>query len=297
MDSSNVLRPKKLSEIIGQDDIVGRLQALIVRARESDDSLPHMLFTSSPGLGKTTLARAIANEMEDELTEIDLAQLTAKRLPEILWDAGGHLVLLDEIHRAARAQQELLLQWLEEGMITMADGGAEDFSGFSVLACTTHLEKLDDALLSRFQLRFRVKPYSDEAIGRIIEAMAASLALSLPAGAAERLAQAALGVPRVARDLVVAYDILSYSCTPTVEEVLAFVDLEGDGLSVDHIEYLKALRQHGRLGEARLASLTRLHPHILCDVERDLLAKGYIAAESRGRRLTQKGRERVWARP
>lgn len=294
MDSREILRPSCLDQFVGQPETIQRLKYLVAEAKATDERLPHILLVSEPGMGKTALARVIASEMGTDIEEIDLSQATAQRLMRILPDVEADIVFLDELHRAKGPQQELILKWAEEGVLVMPHGGTEEIGYLTIIAATTRPEKLDPALVSRFGVQLELEPYSPEVINQILSAMAEKLNLYLAPDDANHLSKAALGCPRTARDLIMAYKTLSYSGTPSVPDVLQFVDKEKDGLSRRHMRYMRVLHDcGGQLGSGPLSSLTRMHPGIMVTVERDLIDQGYIDLTPQGRILTSKGRGRI----
>jgi len=289
----DVLYPKTLNEFIGQPQVTSQLTKIIAQASIPGQIFPHILLTSSPGMGKTALARVIANEMDYKMEELDLSQMTSKRLARILLQTERPLIFLDEIQRAKKEQQEMVLQWLSEGKLIMPDGFAENISYLSAIAATTREEKLDDALLDRF-LIVEMQDYRSEDLKRILEAMADKLQVVIPEADIVRLADADLGSPRTGGKLVSAYQTLLHSEEVSVENVLKFLGREPDGLTPRHIRYMQALWENdGQLGQAPLSRITRMHQNILFEVEGALLKKKFITLTAQGRLLTSKGRERV----
>jgi Holliday junction DNA helicase RuvB len=171
-------------------------------------------------------------------------------------------------------------------------------SWLTCIAATTRPDRIDEAVMSRFPIRLRLDPYTDEEMIQIITQMAATHDVELDRGEAEVLALAAGGVPRMARDLVDAYVSLGYVGRRTAEEALRLVGVDADGLTKDHVSYLKALdRLEGQAGAVPLSNLLRCSQGQLMMLERLLIQKGMITMSPRGRVLLARGDRRLRGTP
>jgi len=295
--NTDQLRPTVLADYVGQGRLLERLHPFMMQALVTAKPLPHIFLTSAPGLGKTTLANAIAAEVGDDFFTVDFSSMQPKQLVSFFRRFEGGIVFADETHMLKPAQQESLLTLLEEGYIASPQGCRIEVPWLTVIAATTHPEKIEPALMARFALRFEFDPYEDIEIAQMIAGMAVKAEVSISAEDAMRLAVAACGVPRTARDLVVAWDALTHANGPSVEAALDIVGLEEDGLSQVSLRYLRMLDNlEGLAGERVLANLLNINPRALIGVERTLFAKGYVVPTPQGRSLTPKGDQRLRGR-
>ena len=289
------LRPDSLAEFVGQDRIKERLFVMIRAAFSEQRPLNHMLITGSPGFGKTTLARLIALESGDEFESV-IMPLKAGGLFKMARQFEG-ILLLDEIHRASASQQQELLPLLEpNGYIQGPSGAKYHPHWLTIIAATTEPGDLIEPLRQRFPVKLAASAYSREELGSILQTMAAKAGLDLPPETAEALGEAAGGVPRNARQFVLAAHDLKVvrGEVPSAADILAFCETEPDGLSVDHMAFLRFLDDLGGVASLRtLASLMHLGEDHLNNLEELLQLKRFVTISSKGRELTNEGARRV----
>lgn len=195
MNDVDLLRPQRLADYIGQDEGKDRLAKWIEWAKGTNKALPHVVMTSQPGMGKTTLALVIATELNAAIQFVDLSKVANGKLANILNNFEEGILFLDEVHTATKRQQEQLLQLAEEGAFLTSWNEIYDRPLLTLIAATTKPEKLEPAFLDRFTIELRLQPYSHLSLVGIISRMAAVLELDMPAGDAEGLAGACAGSP------------------------------------------------------------------------------------------------------
>ena len=290
MSNNDAYRPISLDAYIGQQAIKDKLRPRLAQARAECRPLPHILLTGESGGGKTTLARLIAQEVDDPFSVIDLSKMTENQFVSFVRRFEGGVLFVDEIHRAKSDRQEMLLQLLEEGFVTTSYGGEIRIDWLTVIAATTEKQKLLPTIVNRFEVRLELSPYSDDEMVEAVRGMA-----ELPDEVCRTLGRAAAGNPRSARDLVKAYLSLGYVPEETSgEDALRLVGVEEDGLTEDHLRYLRALDElEGLAGETPLCNRLRCHSSQLHSLERLLLDRGLIVMTRAGRAISAQGDRRL----
>lgn len=281
--------PADWNEFEGQEVIKDRLDIAVRRALHKKERLAHVLLDGPAGGGKSTMGALLAARMEEPLVVVSEA-LTVRKLRDLLYEYElGAVFLLDEIHTYPKATRNAMLPLLEAGWFE-----GVWFPYCTMVAATTEPEQLLKPFIERF-IHCRYIDYTDDEMVNIARRMATCVDLSLPDSTIRQLAIAAGGVPRVARNFITAAeDLASCGRRVTVETILAYEQRETDGLSADHIAYLRILNEnHGRAGLEQLTSRLRKHRSIVTSLERLLQDRKLIFLATDGRTITQAGRQRL----
>lgn len=306
------LRPLNLKEYVGQENFKENLKIFIHAAKNRDEPLDHILLYGPPGLGKTTLAYVIANEMGTSIRLINGPSIEKPgELAAILSTMNeGDILFIDEIHRLPRVVEEILYEAMEDYKLTFLSGRDEDarnitirLKPFTLVGATTKPGDLSSPLRDRFGIVNRLEYYTIDELVRIVERTSRVFNLPIDKDAAELIAMRSRGTPRIANRIYRRVrDFASFSNMDHVDKKVtedALVRLRIDNLGLDEIDirYLTALIKRfngGPVGLETLSSTIGEEVRNLEEVyEPYLLKLGLINKTPRGRVATNKAYEHL----
>ena len=289
-------RPTNFNEIIGQSDVLTRLRVSVIGCKSSETVMPHVLIDGPPGLGKTTIASAIASEMGVNLYTANAANLRSVKniLPYITGMAPRSVFFIDEIHRLPKIVEEFLYPVMEDFQLSqIIDGVSETISlpVFTLVGATTSGGSLSQPFYDRFQIKEHLSFYNEDELAKLAGLNAEKLGLKVSNEELLEIAKRSKGTPRVLNARLQWYKNYKL-CNPndgkTVDEIFNIQGIDQHGLDIYDRQYIDVLKKArgSALGLKTISSLTGIALETIENsIEPYLLRKGFIQRTQKGRML------------
>jgi len=312
LNFENSVRPQNFDSFIGQTNLKESLSLYVKAALKKDAPLDHVLFYGCPGLGKTTLAKIIANELNSDfkVTSGAVIDKPSDLINTLVSLKRNDVLFIDEIHRMSKVVEEFLYPALEDNAIDIMIDSTEnkgknvhriELAKFTVIGATTRAGMISAPLRERFGIDCRLEYYNEVELAYIAKRTADILGVKINNTAAEMLAKGARGTPRILNRLVRRchdYAIIEAKGTITikvVQETLKMLRIYSNGLnSMDKkiLETISDIYDGGPVGINALAASVAEDVETIETVnEPFLIQNGYIERTSRGRIITSKAKK------
>ena len=306
------LRPQTLAEYIGQEKAKGNLAIFIEGARRRGEPLDHVLLHGPPGLGKTTLAAIIANEMGTALRKTSGPAIEKpKDLAALLTNLNENDVLfIDEIHRLNRTVEEILYPAMEDKQIDIIIGQGPsatsiclELKNFTLVGATTRSGQLSSPLRDRFGIDLKLDLYTIDELQTIVERSARLLSIPVESGGAHEIASRSRGTPRIANRLlrrvrdfaeVTGNGVITFEAA---DNALSRLEIDRTGLDAVDRRLLSGIINNyggGPVGLETIAATINEEPITIEDVyEPFLMQQGFLTRTPRGRCVTRRAYEHL----
>jgi Holliday junction DNA helicase RuvB len=312
LDDDRDLRPQRIRDMIGQRDVIARLDIVLDAARIRGETLGHILFDGPPGLGKTTFAMAIPRELGVSIQIASAAALTAPKdvIPYLTNAEEGSVLFIDEIHRLPKAVEEFLYPAMEDFRIDIALGEGVNartinmqLRPFTMIGATTRSGLLSAPLRDRFVMREHLDFYTVDELTVIVTRNATKLSSPITSDAAREIAIRSRGTPRLANNrLRWVRDYATSKGDGSISQLVAeaALDMQGvdpEGLDTQDRKYLETIERvfHGGPAgvEAIAHTMNTALDTLIDEVEPFLLRSGFVIRTPRGRKITDRGYEHL----
>ena len=299
------LRPQRLGEIVGQRAVAERLSIALSAARKRNEPLPHILFDGPPGLGKTTFASVLHNELGVELNLTSGASLDKKMdvMPYLTNASEGSILFIDEIHRLPRAVEEFIYPVMEDFRVDVVLGEGMSartinlpLKKFTIIGATTRSGMLSAPLRERFHMHEHLEFYDADDLARIININSAKLRTTITSEAAWELASRSRGTPRIANARLRWVRDYAVACADgeidlaIARDALDMQEIDSEGMDKQDRRYLETLIRVFKGGptgvEALAATMTVAMDTLRDEVEPFLLRREFVVRTPRGRMAT-----------
>lgn len=309
-DSDESLRPLKLSDYIGQDKMKNNLKVFIESAKIRDVPMDHMLFYGPPGLGKTTIAGIIANELDSKMTSVTGPSIEkAGDLVAMLTTLNeGDILFIDEIHRLPKFVEEILYPAMEDFVVDIVINGDSgnsktlrlDLPKFTLIGATTRVGMLSSPLRDRFGYINKLELYNEIELTDIVKRDAKILDVSLTDDAAKEIGKRSRGTPRIAIRILkrlLDFATVENPKNPMIDKNIADYGMKSlfindSGLDSNDLNILNAIHntfKDGPVGLETLAAFISEDEKTIEDMyEPYLMQIGFVSKTPRGRILTEK---------
>jgi Holliday junction DNA helicase RuvB len=289
----NVIRPSKFEDIVGQDDVIQRLRVSVVGCKNTDSVMPHVLIDGPPGLGKTTIASAIATELNVNLYTANAANLRSVKniLPYLVGISPRSVLFIDEIHRLPKLVEEFLYPVMEDFTLSITvenEPETIDLPMFTLVGATTSGGSLSQPFYDRFTIKEHLSFYSDDDLAKLARSNSEKMGIVISDQDLLEIAKRSKGTPRILNARLQWYKNYK-SChndNSSVDDIFNIQGIDKYGLDVYDRLYISVLEKSRMtpLGLKSISSLTGIAVETIENsIEPYLMRKGFVHRTQKGR--------------
>jgi len=291
---STIKRPTSFDKIIGQSDVVNRLKISTEGCKKSGSVLPHVLIDGPPGLGKTTIAGAIATEMDVNLYTANAANLRSIKnvLPYLLRMTKRSVFFIDEIHRLPKLVEEFLYPVMEDFKINIVlekEPEEIEIPAFTLVGATTSGGSLSQPFYDRFQIKEHLSFYNENELAKLARSNSSDLGLVISESDLIEIAKRSKGTPRILNARLQwykNYKMCNETTSNSIDDIFSIQGIDEYGLDTYDRVYLDVLKNHKGtpLGLKSISSLTGIAIETIENsIEPYLVRKGFVKRTQKGR--------------
>ena len=291
---SNCVRPSTFDGIVGQQDVVQRLRIIVAGCKKTRQAMCHTLIDGPPGLGKTTIASAIAKEMDVNLYTVNAANIRSIKniIPYLMGLEGRSVLFIDEIHRLPKLVEEFLYPVMEDyRMDILTDGKPEtiDLPVFTLVGATTSGGSLSQPFYDRFVIKEHLQFYSAEELAKLAGSNADKIGVDVSPEQMIQIARRSKGTPRILnarlqwyRNYTSFYEDKDY----TIDDIYNSQGIDENGFDSNDNSYLEVLKKNrgNPLGIKSISSITGIAMETIeNNIEPYMVRMGYVVRTPKGR--------------
>lgn len=291
----NHYRPAKFNEIIGQKEVLDRLRVTVAGCKASNTSVPHILIDGPPGLGKTTIATAIANELDTNLYVTNAANIRSVKniLPYLMGMTRQSILFIDEIHRLPKLVEEFLYPVMEDFVINLVldkDPEKIDIPLFTLVGATTSGGSLSQPFYDRFIIKEHLSFYTEDELAKLAGSNAKKIGVEISDLDLLEVAKRSKGTPRILNARLQWYRNYKI-CNPEEKDINKIFEIQGideNGLDMYDRMYINILTKSkgNALGLKAISSMTGIAVDTIENsIEPYLVRKGIVIRTPKGRVL------------
>jgi len=292
------LRPTKFEDIIGQADVVKRLRILTHSCKNSEQVIPHLLIDGPPGLGKTTIAGAIASEMDVNLYTVNAANIRSPKniLPYLMGIAPRSVLFIDEIHRLPKLVEEFLYPVMEDYKLDIVIENKPEsieLPVFTVIGATTSGGSLSQPFYDRFVIKEHLSFYNPDELAKLAGSNAKKLGLMISDDCLLEISKRSKGTPRILNARLQWYKsyLDMYPEETNIDTIFESQGIDSNGFDCNDKKYINILKKNigNPLGLKSLSAMCGIAMETIENsIEPYMIRMGYISRTQKGRVISDK---------